>query len=89
VRERLMRLAGRRLARDGVLVITTRRHRTQERNRTEALERLVTLVREAAEPSPPPRRPTRPSPAAQRRRLASKARRAGIKRLRSGHPAEE
>ncbi|GGG49560.1 aminoacyl-tRNA hydrolase [Caldovatus sediminis] len=89
VRARLMRLAGRRLTRAGVLVITARRHRTQERNRAEALERLVALIREAAEPPPPPRRPTRPSRAARRRRLEGKARRAGIKRLRSGRPAEE
>ncbi|MBX6374244.1 MAG: aminoacyl-tRNA hydrolase [Acetobacteraceae bacterium] len=89
VRERLMRLAGRRLTREGVLVITARRHRTQERNRAEALERLVTLIRQAAEPPPPPRRPTKPSRASQRRRLEGKARRAGIKRLRSGRPAEE
>jgi ribosome-associated protein len=54
VRARLMRLAGRRLTRAGVLVITARRHRTQERNRAEALERLVALIREAA--GPPPRR---------------------------------
>src|SRR5947199_6188293 len=57
VRERLERLAGRRLTGDGVLVITAQRHRTQERNREDALERLLDLIRRAAEPPPPPRRP--------------------------------
>jgi ribosome-associated protein len=86
-RARLLRLAGRRITREGVLVITARRHRTQERNRAEALERLVELIRQAAAP-PPARRPTKPTRASQRRRLESKTRRAAVKRLRSG-PAEE
>ncbi|MBW8268558.1 alternative ribosome rescue aminoacyl-tRNA hydrolase ArfB [Caldovatus aquaticus] len=89
VRERLARLAGRRMTREGVLVITARRHRTQERNRAEALERLAALIRQAAEPPPPPRRPTRPSRAARRRRLEAKARRGALKRLRAGRAAEE
>src|SRR5258707_15472843 len=58
VRARLERLAGKRLTRDGVLVITAQRHRTQERNREDALDRLVDLVRAAAV-RPTPRRPTR------------------------------
>jgi ribosome-associated protein len=87
-RARLLRLAGRRITREGVLVITARRHRTQERNRAEALERLVELIRQAAAPPPPARRPTKPTRASQRRRLESKTRRAAVKRLRSG-PAEE
>ena len=58
VRARLERLAGRRLTRDGVLVITAQRHRTQERNRDDALARLIELVRAAAV-RPTPRRPTR------------------------------
>src|SRR5437867_12200473 len=62
VRARLERLAGRRLTRDGVLVITAQRHRTQERNRADALARLVDLVRRAAV-RPVPRRPTRPTAA--------------------------
>ncbi len=87
VRGRLLRLAGRRITREGVRVITAQRHRTQERNRAEALERLVELIRQAAAP-PPARRPTKPTRASQRRRLESKTRRAAVKRLRSG-PAEE
>jgi len=87
VRARLERLAGRRLTRDGVLVITAQRHRTRERNRADALERLVALVRAAAELPPPPRRPTSPTLAAKRRRLEDKARRGTIKALR-GNPSE-
>ncbi len=82
VRARLAALAGRRLTKEGVLVITARRHRTQERNRADALERLVTLIRAAAEPPPPPRRPTKPTAGANRRRLDAKTRRSVVKRLR-------
>ena len=81
VRGRLERLAGRRLTRDGVLVITAQRHRTQERNRDDALERLIALVRAAAV-RPTPRRPTRPTLGSKLRRLAGKKRRSGIKALR-------
>ena len=81
VRDRAARLAGRRLTQDGVLVITARRFRTQERNREDALDRLVELLRRAAEPGTP-RRPTRPTAAAARRRLAAKARRAALKQQR-------
>jgi ribosome-associated protein len=89
MRERLVRLAGRRLTREGVLVITAQRHRTQERNREDALARLVELIRRAAEPPPPPRRPTRPTRAARERRLATKARRATVKGLRGRHSGED
>jgi len=81
VRKRLARLAGRRLRGDGVLIITAQRHRTQGRNRQDALDRLVALIRRAV-PPPTPRRPTKPTAAAKRRRLQDKARRAGIKGLR-------
>ncbi len=81
VRERAARLAGRRLTQDGVLVITARRFRTQERNRQDAFDRLIALIRRAAVP-PTPRRPTKPSAAAKRRRLAAKSRRAAIKQQR-------
>jgi ribosome-associated protein len=87
VRIRLARLAGRRLSQDGVLVITAQRFRSQERNRQDALDRLVALIRRAAAP-PRPRRPTRPSAAARERRLAGKARRARLKAQR-GTPSEE
>jgi ribosome-associated protein len=88
VRERLARLAGRRLTRNGVIVIIAQRHRTQERNRQDALDRLVALIRRAAEP-PTPRRPTKPSRAAKERRLQAKARRAATKELRRGAPGND
>jgi ribosome-associated protein len=88
VRARLVRLAGRRLTGEGVLVITAQRHRTQARNRDDALERLIDLVRRAAV-APAPRRPTRPPASARRKRLDSKKRRAGLKRLRAARPAAE
>ena len=88
VRERLERLAGRRLTQDGVLVITAQRFRSQERNREDAQDRLVALIQAAAVPSVP-RRPTRPSAAAKRRRLESKARRSGVKALRTDKPGED
>jgi len=81
VRVRLERLAGRRLTRDGVLVITAQSHRTQERNRADAIERLVELIRQAAV-RPVPRRPTRPTKASRKRRLESKKRRGSIKAMR-------
>ena len=87
VRQRLERLAGRRLTRDGVLVITAQRHRTQGRNREDALARLVELIRRAAVP-PVPRRPTRPPAAEKRRRLESKVRRGATKRLRRIQPED-
>jgi ribosome-associated protein len=83
VRAQAERLAGSRVSQDGVLIITAQRFRSQERNRQDALDRLVALIRRAASP-PPPRRPTAPSRAARQRRLADKARRARLKRLRAG-----
>jgi ribosome-associated protein len=88
VRARLERLAGKRLTRDGVLVITAHRHRTQERNRDDALERLVELIR-AATVRPTPRRPTRPTLGSKVRRLEGKKRRSGVKALRQGKPTVE
>ncbi len=88
VRTRLERLAGRRLTQDGVLVITAQRHRMRERNREDALERLLELIRAAAAPPPPKRRPTRPTYGSKERRLAGKAQRGGVKRLR-GRPADD
>ena len=82
VRSRLERLAGRRLTKDGVLVLTAQRFRTQERNRADALQRLVDMVQEAALPPPPPRRPTRPTLGSKMRRLEGKKLRAGVKALR-------
>lgn len=88
VRERLLRIAASRITAEGVLIIDARRFRTQERNRQDARERLVALVRRAAE-LPKPRRPTRPSRAADERRLESKRRRGLLKRLRSTGPGIE
>jgi ribosome-associated protein len=85
VRVRLEALAGRRLTNDGVVIITAQRHRTQERNRADALERLIELIRRAAE-VPKRRRPTRPTLASRERRLEGKKRRSGIKDLRRGRP---
>ena len=82
VRARLERLAGHRLSQDGVLVITAMRFRSQERNREDARNRLIALIRRAATP-PKPRRPTRPSAAARAERLAAKARRARVKKERA------
>jgi ribosome-associated protein len=81
VAERLARLAGRRLTRDGTLVIIAQRHRTQERNRADALARLIDLIRRAA-PPPVLRRPTQPTAASKRRRLAGKQARSQVKSLR-------
>jgi ribosome-associated protein len=81
ISRRAARLAGRRLTQDGVLVITARRFRTQERNRQDALDRLIALIGRAATP-PTPRRPTKPTAAAKRRRLAAKAHRAALKQQR-------
>jgi ribosome-associated protein len=86
VRQRLLRLAGRRVTAEGVLVISAQRHRTLERNRQDALDRLLALIRRAAEP-PRPRVPTRVPRAQKRRRLEDKRRRAGIKRGRA-RPSE-
>lgn len=83
VRQRLIRLAGRRMTEDGILIIEASRYRTQEQNRADALERLVALVRQAAH-RPRPRRPTRPTLASQRRRLEQKKQRGAVKRLRRG-----
>jgi ribosome-associated protein len=85
VRARLERLAGSRLTGEGVLIILAQRHRTQERNREDARERLVELIRRAAV-APTPRRPTKPTFASKRRRLDAKVRRGRVKSLR-GDPA--
>ena len=85
-RARLERLAGTRLTRDGVLVIIAQRHRTQARNRDDALDRLIDLIRQAAV-RPIKRRPTRPTRASRERRIEGKKRRAGIKHMRRSRPS--
>lgn len=87
VRARLMRVAGRRLTRDGELVIVAQSHRTQVRNREEALARLVDMIRRAAI-APVRRRATKPTKASKVRHRESKSRRAETKRMR-GRPRED
>jgi ribosome-associated protein len=85
VRDRLARLAGQRLTRDGVLVLLAQGQRSQKRNREEALARLVELVRAAARP-PVKRKPTRPTKASKRRRIEDKKHHGAIKSLRRTRP---
>ncbi|HZH25982.1 MAG TPA: alternative ribosome rescue aminoacyl-tRNA hydrolase ArfB [Azospirillaceae bacterium] len=85
VKEKLERIAGSRMTNDGVLIITAQRFRAQERNREDAVERLVELIRQATE-RPKPRRPTRPTLASKKRRLEAKGRRSEIKKGRSAKP---
>jgi len=85
VRTRLIRLAGRRITHDGILIIEARQFRTQERNREDAVERLVELIRQATE-RPKPRKKTRPSKAAKERRMEGKKRRGEIKKVRRSAP---
>jgi len=76
--ERLARLAGQRMTKNGVIVIQAERFRTQERNRADAIERLMTLLREAMV-RPKPRRPTKPTFGSKQRRLEGKKRRGEVK----------
>ena len=87
VRQRLERLAGRRLTRDGVLVLLAQGERSQKRNREEALDRLVALIRAAAR-LPVPRKKTKPPKASKRRRLDDKKRHGTVKSLRA-RPSHE
>jgi len=88
VKERLIPLAGKRLTGDGVLIIQAQRFRSQERNREDALQRLIELLREAAVPSKV-RRPTRPTLASKKRRLEAKTNRSRVKSLRSTKPGPD
>ena len=89
VRERLVHLAARRITQDGVLLIKAERFRTQDRNREDAIERLIQLIRKAAE-KPRRRRRTRPTLASKKRRLESKRRRGDAKHMRrSVTPSED
>jgi ribosome-associated protein len=82
VKERLRRVAGRRMTDAGVIVITANRFRTQERNRADALERLVALIAQASH-APAPRRPTRPTWTARQKRVDEKKKRGAVKQLRA------
>ena len=86
-RERLRRLAGRRLTRDDELLLEAHRHRTQEGNRRDALERLAALIA-AARVAPKKRTPTKPTRASRERRLQSKKLRQDVKRMRGRPPAD-
>ena len=81
LRTRLIRLAGRRITQDGILLIEARQSRTQERNREDAIERLVELIRQATQ-RPKPRKKTRPSRAAKERRIEGKKQRGKVKQMR-------
>jgi ribosome-associated protein len=83
---RLMNLAGKRLTKDGVIVLVAQSHRTQERNRADALARLVALIQQAAV-RPTPRRATKPTKASKERRLAGKKVRSTIKETRRSKPS--
>lgn len=82
VKQRLEHLAGSRMTLEGVLVLVAQEHRSQEMNRQAAVDRLVAMIRKAAEPPPPPRKKTKPSRAARQKRMDAKTRRGGIKALR-------
>jgi len=89
VRQRLVKLAGKKMTEDGVMIITARRFRSQERNRQDAMDRLTALIRKAAE-KPKPRRKTKPPLASKERRLEEKHQRSETKRQRKiVSPAEE
>ena len=80
--QRLKALAGRRMTASGVVTLTAQRFRTQERNRADALDRLLSLLRKAIKPPPRSRRPTRPTFGSLQRRLADKTARAKTKSAR-------
>ncbi len=87
VRVRAERLAGKRLTKEGVIVITAARYRTQGQNRDDALSRLTNLLKQAAHPTPT-RKPTRPTLGSRKRRLDTKTQRGAIKKLRSERPSD-
>jgi ribosome-associated protein len=87
VRDRLLQIAGRRVTKEGVLIVTARRFRTQERNRVDARDRLIAMIREASFVAPP-RHPTQTPRAEKRRRLDNKKKQGTLKRLR-GRPGAE
>ena len=82
VKANAMKLAGRRLSKEGVLMIEANRFRSQDRNREDARERLKEMILKAAEPPPPPRRKTKPTKGSIERRLKEKSGRAEVKKMR-------
>jgi len=79
VKARVKGVAGRRMNLEGVIVLQAEQHRSQERNRQDAIDRLVEILRKAAEPPPPPRKKTRPTRASKERRLTAKKTRGTVK----------
>ena len=88
VRVRLIRIAGKKMTREGVLVITAQRHRSQDHNRKDALERLVDMIRLAAI-RPTLRKPTTPTRASRHKHLAVKKLRGNVKKLRRERPSDD
>ncbi len=88
VRDNAIKLAGRKVSKDGVLMIEASRFRSQERNREDARERLKELILKAAEPPPPPRRKTKPTKGSIERRLKAKTGRGEVKKMR-GRPGND
>ena len=88
VKSRLMKLAGRRISQDGILILEARRFRSQERNREDALERFRVLVGKAIAPKKT-RKKTKPSKASQEERLKEKKHKGETKRMRAKHSFEE
>ncbi len=86
IKEAAIKLAGRKVSKDGVLMIEANRFRSQERNREDARERLKELILKAAEPPPPPRRKTKPTRGSVERRLKAKSGRSDVKKMR-GKPS--
>jgi len=86
IKEAAIKLAGRKVSKDGVLMIEANRFRSQERNREDARERLKELILKAAEPPPPPRRKTKPTKGSVERRLKAKSGRSDVKKMR-GKPS--
>ena len=82
IKEAAIRLAGRKVSKDGVLMIEANRFRSQERNREDARDRLKELILKAAEPPPPPRRKTKPTKGSVERRLKAKSGRSDVKKMR-------
>lgn len=87
VKQRLIKLAGKRMTDDGILLIEAKRYRSQEQNRQDAIQRLVTLIQKAVEP-PRKRKATRPSVTARAARVGAKRKRGELKRTRQYNPDE-
>ncbi|MBI2759519.1 MAG: aminoacyl-tRNA hydrolase [Chloroflexi bacterium] len=88
VKARLVRLAGKRITQEGVLIIEAHRRRTQEQNRADAIARFIALVQKSLE-APKPRQKTRPTAGSREKRLQSKKKRAEVKRIRSSKLLEQ